>query len=470
MVLPRYGVPLIATILKNAGYEVTLFIEEIRPINWEIMYEADLVGFHSLTCAVGRARRIVEQLRVRSDAPVIIGGEHATYLPESVLTFADYVVRQEGDETILDLIDALIKGRDVATVPGVTFHRDGKTIATPDRPPCKSFETVVDLSTIYGWEEAYKGPRPPYPIMALQSTRGCPFQCQFCPVEVMMGKGYRKRSIDSVIVDLKDKLQYTRQVMFVDNMFDGDPKHTTKLLERIIAEGLKPQMTIFCRSSIGKHPDLLKLMKRAGVARVFMGVESLNQESLDSVTKRQSVADIKNAVDAIRNHGITVLSTLIMGFDTDTVASLEATRRMLHQWGLSQLNVFALWGFYPHQGKRLTPVERLIFKDWDYLNGSYVCHFPLRIRPSQVQRQIMATYDDSFDANQPATDYPRWSGRDAPWEPLLREIWRVTKPTMVDYLDFLEETENGFYDKNDNLLVDKLDQRPDLEWVRFNMR
>jgi hypothetical protein len=286
----------------------------------------------------------------------------------------------------------------------------------------------------------------------------------------MMGKGYRKRSIDSLMVDLKDKLQYSRAVMFVDNLFDGDQKYARQVLERIIAEGLKPQITIFCRSSVGKHPEMLKLMRRAGVMRIFVGVESLNQESLDSVTKRQSVADIKTAVDEIRRHGITILSTLIMGFDTDTVESLQATRRMLHEWGVSQMNVFALWGFYLHEGKRLTPVERIIFKDWDYLNGSYVCHFPLRMRPSQVQREIMAAYDDSFALTPPPTDYPRWSGRDAPWEVFLREIWRVTRPTMVDYLPFLEETERGYYDENDNLLVDKLASRPDLDWVRYNMR
>ena len=188
------------------------------------------------------------------------------------------------------------------------------------------------------------------------------------------------------------------------------------------------------------------------------------------VTKRQSVADIKKAVDEIRRHGISVLSTLIMGFDTDTVESLRATRRMLHEWGLSQMNVFALWGNYPHKGKRLTPTERIIFKDWDYLNGSYVCHFPLRIRPSQVQREIMATYDDLFLTEQPPTDYPRWSGRDAVWEGFLHDIWRVTRPTMVEYIPFLEETEKGYYDEHDNLLVDKLPQRPDLDWVRYHMQ
>ena len=470
IVLPRYGIPLIATILKNAGYDVTLFVEEIKPINWEIMYQADLVGFHALTCAVGRAQRIVEQLRMKSQVPVIIGGEHATYQPESVLRFCDYVVRQEGDETVLDLVDALKTGRDVATVSGVTFHRDGKTIATPDRPPVKNFDTVVDLSTIYGWEEAYKGTPPPYPWMTVQATRGCLYKCKFCPVEIMMGKGYRKRSIDSLMTDLKDKLQYSRAVIFVDNLFDGDPKYTKAILNRIIAEKLKPQLTVFCRSSIGKHPEMLKLMRKAGVMRIFMGVESLNQESLDSVSKRQSISDIKLAVDEIRRHGIAVLSTLIMGFDTDTVASMRATRRMLHEWGLSQMQVFALWGFYVRDGEQIASVDRIIFKDWAYLNGSYVLQFPMRARPSQVQREIMATYDDSFAPDQPPSEWPRWSGRDAPWEAFFREIWRVTRPTMVDYVAYLEETERGYYDEQDHLLVDKLSSRPDIEWVRYHMQ
>lgn len=82
----------------------------------------------------------------------------------------------------------------------------------------------------------------------------------------------------------------------------------------------------------------------------------------------------------------------------------------------------------------------------------------------------MAAYDDSFAADPPPSDWPRWSGRDAPWEPFLKEIWRVTRPTMVECLPFLEETEAGYYDKNDNLLVDKLSQRPDLDWVRYHMQ
>ncbi len=470
-VMPRYGVPLIATILRNHGYDVTLFVEEIRPIDWEVLWAADMVAFHALSCTVGRMQEIVEKLRSRSSAPIIVGGEHATYLPESVLRFADYAVRREGDETILDLLDALATGRDVATVPGITFHRNGDTVSTPDRPNVTNFDTVVDITTIHGWEEAFKRNGPPWPMMTVQTTRGCPFTCKFCPVEVLLGKGYRKRPVESVIADLKDKLRYARQVMFVDNLFEGDLDHATEILERIVAEDLRPHLTIFCRSSIGKRPDLLRLMKQAGVARIFVGVESLNQESLDSVTKRQSVADIEAAIRAIRDHGITVHATLVMGFDTDTVETLRATRRMLGRWGISQMNVFSLWGFYPRGGERLTPVERLIFKDWAYLNGSYVCHFPLRIRPSALQREIVAAHDDTFDATtQEPGDVPRWSGREGPWRPFYEQIWQAMRPTMIDYLPYLEEIERGYYDADDQLLVEKLSSRPDLDQVRYHLQ
>ena len=471
VVMPRYGVPLIATILRNKGYDVTLFVEEIRPINWEILYAADVVAFHTLSCTVNRMQRIVEQFRLKSSAPIIVGGEHASYLPQSVLRLADYVVRQEGDETILDLLDALATGRDVATVSGIIFHRDGRTVSTPDRPPVRNLDTVVDIRTIYGWKEAYtRNDGPPYPLMTVQTTRGCLFACKFCPVKVMLGKGYRKRSVDSVIADLRDKLQYSRHVMFVDNLFEGDLKHATEILERIIAERLRPLLTIFCRSSIGKFPELLTLMKRAGVIRIFVGVESLNQESLDSVAKCQNVAEVGAAIRVIRDHGITVHATLVMGFDTDTIASLRATRRMLGEWGVSQMNVFSLWGVYKHDGEQLTPIERVIFKDWEYVNGSYVCHFPLRIKPSALQREIMATHDDTFSSKQPPGAFPRWSGSEAPWRPICERIWRAMRSTMLQYIAYLEETERGYYDEDDNLLVDKLPSRPDLDWVRYHLQ
>ncbi len=257
IVLPRYGVPLIATILRNQGYEVTLFVEDIHPINWEIVYAADVVAFHALTCTLGEMERIVKQLRLKSSVPIILGGEHASYLPENALQLADYVVRKEGDETIVDLLDALASGRDLETVTGITFRKNGQAVSTPDRPRVRDFETVVDITTIYGWEKAYASKEAPWPMMTVQTSRGCPFGCKFCPVGVVFGKGYYRRSVDSVIADLRDKRQYSRTIMFVDNLFGGDQEHAREILERIITEKIRPNLTVFCRSSIGRHPEML---------------------------------------------------------------------------------------------------------------------------------------------------------------------------------------------------------------------
>jgi hypothetical protein len=285
----------------------------------------------------------------------------------------------------------------------------------------------------------------------------------------MLGEGYRLRSVDSVIEDLRDKLQYSRAVMFVDNLFEGNKPHARAILQRIIDEKMRPLLTIFCRSAIGRDPKMLKLMRRAGVIRIFTGIESLNQESLDNCNKRQTVEDIKCAVDAIREAGITVHATMVMGFDTDTVETIEATRDMLRRWGISQLNVFSLWGLYKHDGEQLTSLDRIIFKDWDYLNGSFVCHFPLRLRPSQLQYQIMATHDDTFDERCEPGDHPRWSGPEEPWRDFYHTIWKPMRKVMLEYIPYLEEVEQGYYDENDNLLVDRLSKRPDLDWVRWHL-
>jgi len=471
VMMPRYGVPLIATILKNAGYETTAFVEDVWPINWSVLSESDVVCFHVLTCAMGRMQRLVEQIRsARKDVPIIVGGTHATYYPESVLRVADYVVRQEGDETILDLLDAIASGRDPETVQGITFKRDGKTVATPDREPVRNFDTVVDMTTVHGWKELAAKKGPPWPLLTVQSTRGCVYSCRFCPVRTMFGRPYRKRSIESVIADLRDKLQYGKFVMFVDNLFDGDAAHTTKLLERIIEEGLTADYTVFCRSTIREHPELLKLMKRAGVSSIFLGVESLNQESLDDADKRQEVAESAQAVRAIQKAGIRPLTSMIMRFDSDTVESFALTRRMLKKWRIGQMCIFSLWGGYPHDGTLLMPPERWILRDWAYTNGMFVCHFPLRMKPSTLQREIMKTYDEVFSRGEAVKDLLRGQRERAQWRMFYRMGWRKTRRDVAGYLPYLEEIEKGYYDQDERLVMEKLKDRPDLPWIVEQLR
>jgi radical SAM superfamily enzyme YgiQ (UPF0313 family) len=106
--IPRLGAVLLGTILKNQGYTVKVFVEDIAPIDWSFVESSDLVGISTITSTAPRAYALADLIR-RKGIPVILGGPHPTFLPEEALRHADYVVRGEADMTILPLIESLKK-------------------------------------------------------------------------------------------------------------------------------------------------------------------------------------------------------------------------------------------------------------------------------------------------------------------------------------------------------------------------
>ena len=110
LVMPDYGMPLIATVLSEAGYDVKTCMEHVQAPEWSRIAESDLVCFSTLSAGADKTRALAERVRAELGVPIVIGGTHASYYPESCLEFSDYVVFGEGDETILDLVDALGQG------------------------------------------------------------------------------------------------------------------------------------------------------------------------------------------------------------------------------------------------------------------------------------------------------------------------------------------------------------------------
>ena len=133
LVMPDYGMPLIATVLSEAGYDVKTYMEHVQAPEWSRIAESDLVCFSTLSAGADKTRT------------------HASYYPESCLEFSDYVVFGEGDETILALVDALVRGRDVAEVPGIAYRRGDRVLRTAARPGPERFDTVPDFSLIGGY-------------------------------------------------------------------------------------------------------------------------------------------------------------------------------------------------------------------------------------------------------------------------------------------------------------------------------
>ncbi|HSR57155.1 MAG TPA: cobalamin-dependent protein, partial [Candidatus Binataceae bacterium] len=187
-VMPDYGMPLIGTILSEAGYDVRVYMEHIAPPDWERIARTDLVCFSSLNAGADKVYRLADEIKARLGIPIIIGGTHATYFPESCLEHCDYVVMGEGDDAILELVKTLDRGGDLARVAGIAYRRGNEIHRNAARPGPARFDTVPDFSLIegyraMGWLDVVRQRRVSW--IPVQSSRGCHFKCSFCIVNTM---------------------------------------------------------------------------------------------------------------------------------------------------------------------------------------------------------------------------------------------------------------------------------------------
>ena len=225
VVMPDYGLPLIGTILSETGYDVKVYVERIKPPEWDRIAASDLVCFSSGCAGADKMYRLASKIRSRLGIPIIIGGVHASYFPESCLQYCDYVVFGEGDETIVELVETISHGAEVNQVAGIAYRVGDQVHHTRQRSRPTRFNTIPNYSLIecyprMGLLDVLIQRRKPW--LTVQSSRGCPFQCAFCIVNTMFPGSYRTREVESVIQDLRDKRQYGRELIFVDNEFAAD--------------------------------------------------------------------------------------------------------------------------------------------------------------------------------------------------------------------------------------------------------
>lgn len=465
MILPDYGLPLIGTVLAEAGYDVRVFIEHVKPPEWARIEISDLVCFSCLNAGADKVYQLADAIRARLRIPVIIGGTHATYFPDSCLEHADYVVLGEGDETILELVDTLARGGDPGAVAGIAYRRGGRVVRTRPRPGPARFDTVPDFGLIegyrrFGWWDLLWRRRTS--VIPIQTSRGCPYHCTFCIISTMFPTGYRKRDVEAVIRDLRDKRRYGRNVLVVDNEFTMARRATKTLLRRIIAEDLDLDMVVFARVEVARDEELLVLMRRAGVSYIYQGYESVQPETLAAYDKRQTLEEVERAIATLHAHGFGLLGSFVVGADTDTAATMARTVQFALDHELANAYFWPIWGHFPEERagfRTMTPWWRSIFRGWAYCDGHYVTHFPLHMPPSTLQRALVAAYRTVYAPRQVLRALRRGRPRDAWWKVLHRYLWREIEPGPLAYVGFLEELEDGLYDPEGHLREDRLVER-----------
>ena len=269
--LPRLGVLILGTMMKHRGWDVEVYVEDLRRIDFDAVAGADLVGISTITSTAPRAYAIADKVRAMG-IPVLMGGPHVTFLADEALEHADFVFRGEGERPLMAFIDAWEAGGDLAGTPNLSFRAaDGRIVHNPILPMEDDLDTIPypDLSLLKPDPRRRKFP-PPIPI---QTSRGCPFDCSFCSVTGMFGKKYRFRSTENIIEELRRYDRPKNSVFFYDDNFAANRERTKDLLQAMIRERFKFPWTTQVRADLARDTELVGLMKKAGCHTVYIGFE-----------------------------------------------------------------------------------------------------------------------------------------------------------------------------------------------------
>jgi radical SAM superfamily enzyme YgiQ (UPF0313 family) len=396
--LPRLGPIILGTMMKQRGWEVEIFVEELREIDFAVTESADLVGISTITSTAPRAYARADRIRKRG-IPVLMGGPHVTFMPDEALEHTDFIVRGEGEQTLMAFIDAWEKGESFTEIPNLSYRENGQNIHNDLRPFVKDLDRIPfpDLSLLKSTRKGTSG----LSSIPVQTSRGCPFDCSFCSVTSMFGKKYRFRSTENIMEELRRYNERKNLIFFYDDNFTADRKRAKELLEAMIQARFKFKWTTQVRADVAKDPELVRLMKKAGCHTLYIGFESVNPESLKAMKKKQTVEEIAEAIKVLRKHRIGIHGMFVYGFDEDDWKTVKQTVKFAKK---SKLNSTQFLILTPLPGSefydKVSHENRIQFRDWALYDAHHVVFRPARFSIFDLQRAQIFSHKKFYSLKQ----------------------------------------------------------------------
>ena len=385
--MPRLGLPLLGTLLKQRGYQVEIFMGKRKSLPKKELLEADLVGISTTTSTSYEAYRIASYLKNRG-VPVIIGGIHATFLPDEAMQFADYVVRGEAEYSFPALVEAMRENRLPEDIPGVSYWHQHQIQHNQGNNCWADVNTLPppDLSLIRNY---YSRNVRTYPVI---TSRGCPHDCSFCSVTAMFGHRFRYKENEQVLEELS---RYQGgNVFIVDDNFAAHKKHTKELLREMLERKISLKWWgVQVRSEIAQDEELLDLMKQNNAGMVFLGLESINPETLASYNKSQNVEEVAENIRRFHDYNIRVHGMFVFGGDGDTRETIKDTVDFALDARIDTVQFLTLTPIPgTRQYEQLESEGRLLTHNWELYDGHHAVFKPKKMSAEELQEDTIRAH------------------------------------------------------------------------------
>jgi radical SAM superfamily enzyme YgiQ (UPF0313 family) len=366
--LPTIGVVYLATILKNKGHKVAIYKESIKKIKIAELTDIDVLCISIMTPTAKRGYEIAKLFKsLNKKGRVIIGGIHASVMPEEAVKYADYVITKEAENILPQIIENGINEK--------IIH--GEKIEDLDSLDFPDYKLIKNIKRI--------------PILSISTSRGCPYNCSFCSVSKVFGRNPRYRSVENVIEELKFRYkQGYRNFLFYDDNFTFNLDRVKGILEGILRNDLRIQWSAQTRVEVAKDKELLNLIKKSGGNYLCIGFESINPATLAVYNKHQDLEDIKECISLLHECKIKIHGMFVLGSDADDEKVITATYDFCKSTNIESPQFSILT---PFPGTKiyqdLKNQNRIFTTDWNLYDGHHVVFLPKQINAYTLQKLTM---------------------------------------------------------------------------------
>ncbi len=333
------GFVYIAGSLRAAGYEVDNYDAMSLWHKWpEIKarieaFKPDVVATTSFTASIYKALELCDLAKqINPSIITVLGNVHASFCYQEILAenpcTVDYIVRGEGEVTLVELLDCLNAGANPASVNGLSFLKDGVVTVTPKAEYIQDLDRLPTAWDLVEWPIYSYRAKNNARLAIISTARGCKSNCSFCSQQLFWARSWRAHSAEHVVdeIEMLGKKYGVEVAMLADELPTYDRIRWEKILDLMIERQIPVKLLMETRvDDILRDADIMWKYKKAGVEHIYVGVEAGTQETLDLFNKETEVCQSKQAIDIINGADIVSETSLVLGLPDDTVESIART-------------------------------------------------------------------------------------------------------------------------------------------------